>query len=82
MDFGSPTYCAVLCCCTAAILSSTLNVPLAAIPISVAIFNNSYILPAVIGSFISFILFRSAVIFEYPDDEPPERRDEIESTLR
>lgn len=68
IEFGSPAYYGVLCCCTAAILSSTLNVPLAAILIAIAIFNSSYILPAVIGSFISFILFRSAVIFEYPEE--------------
>jgi H+/Cl- antiporter ClcA len=68
VEWGTPEYFSILCCSTAGILSTALNVPLAAILIAVAVFDSSYVLPAAIGSFLSFMLFRSRTIFDYPED--------------
>ncbi len=83
IPWGSSGYFAILCCCTAGILSSALNVPLAAILLAVAIFDRSYILSAAIGSFLSFLLFRTRTIFEYPSEAPgPEvPEEEIETAI-
>jgi hypothetical protein len=63
---GSGIYFAVLCACISAILSSALNIPIASALIAVAIFDHSYIIPAVVGAIFPFFIFRGKTVFVYP----------------
>ncbi len=62
---GSPAYYSFLACSMAAVLGSAMNIPLAAVMITTAIFGSGYIFPAVIGGIISFIIFKPRTIYEY-----------------
>ena len=54
-----------MACGMAALLSTTLNIPLAAIALTITVFGTSYILPAVTGSSIAFILFKGNTVYTY-----------------
>jgi H+/Cl- antiporter ClcA len=64
-DPASPTYYGYMACGMAAMLSTTLNIPLASIALTVTVFGTSYILPAVAGSSIAFILFKGNTVYTY-----------------
>ncbi len=64
-DPTSATYYGYLACGMAAILSATLNIPLAAIALTMTVFGTSYILPAVMGSSIAFTLFKGNALYRY-----------------
>jgi CIC family chloride channel protein len=64
-DPASPVYYGLMACGMASLLSTTLNIPLAAIALTTTLFGTSYILPAVTGSSIAFILFKSSTIYHY-----------------
>jgi len=66
---GSIAYYAVLCACISAILSSALNIPIAATLIAVAIFDHSYIIPAVVGSVFPFFIYKGQTVFIYSEAE-------------
>lgn len=61
----SAAYYGYMACGMAALLSATLNIPLAAIALTITVFGTSYILPAVTGSSIAFILFKGHTVFQY-----------------
>ncbi|MBU8921674.1 MAG: chloride channel protein [Bacteroidales bacterium] len=65
IDPGSPAYYLLAACSVSATLCATLNIPLAAILISSSLFGIDYLLPACIGSIISFIIFKNRTIYEY-----------------
>ncbi|MFO7916365.1 MAG: hypothetical protein R6U43_11835 [Candidatus Krumholzibacteriales bacterium] len=66
---GTVNYSAVLCASISAILSSALNIPIAAALIAVAIFDHSYIIPAAASAILPFFIFRSRTVFAYPGEE-------------
>ena len=65
VDPTSAAYYGYMACGMAGLLSATLNIPLAAIALTITIFGTSYILPAVTGSTIAFILFRGRAVYTY-----------------
>jgi len=67
---GTLNYSAVLCACISAILSSALNIPIAAALIAVSIFDHSYIIPAALGAILPFFIFRGRTVFVYPGEGP------------
>ncbi len=62
---GSSAYYAVIVSCISGILASGLNIPIASILISAAIFGHSYTVPAIIGAILPFILFKEKTVFKY-----------------
>ena len=62
---GRPDHVALLVTGMAGLLACVMNIPLAAIIISMELFGISFALPAVAGSLISFHLGRSEIIYEY-----------------
>jgi CIC family chloride channel protein len=64
-DPATPAYFGYMACGMAALLSTTLNIPLAAIALTMTVFGTSYILPAVTGSSIAFILFKGNTVYTY-----------------
>jgi CIC family chloride channel protein len=62
---ASAAYYAYMACGMSALLSTTLNIPLAAIALTMTVFGTSYILPAVTGSSIAFILFKGNTVYQY-----------------
>jgi CIC family chloride channel protein len=64
----SGAYNAVLCASIGGILSSALNVPIAAVLISVSIFDHSYIIPAVVGAILPFLVFKGRTVFAYAEN--------------
>lgn len=62
---GSPAYFLFLSCSLSAVLGATLNVPLAAIILTINLFGSSYTLSASTGSILAFILFKNRTIYEY-----------------
>jgi len=67
---GSAAYYGYLACGMATLLSATLNIPLAAIALTMTVFGTSYILPAVTGSSIAFIVFKKHTAYQYHDSTP------------
>jgi H+/Cl- antiporter ClcA len=61
----SPAYYGFMACGMAALLSATLNIPLAAIALTLTVFGTSYILPAVTGSTLAFFIFKGHAIYHY-----------------
>jgi len=61
---GTPVYHSFLACGMSAIFGAVMNIPLAAVVITIKIFGTSYIIPALIGSTVTFIIFRSINIYE------------------
>ena len=65
-EAGSPEYFGFMACGLAATLASAANVPLAAIVITTRMFGgNGYLLPAITGAIIPFIIYKSRTIYEY-----------------
>ena len=69
-DPTTAAYYGYMACGMAALLSATLNIPLAAIALTMTVFGTSYILPAVTGSSIAFILFKGHAIYTYYGTAP------------
>jgi len=67
---ASASYYGYMACGMAALLAATLNIPLAAIALTMTVFGTSYILPAVTGSSIAFILFKGYAVYQYRDSPP------------
>ncbi|UCF06453.1 MAG: chloride channel protein [bacterium] len=65
IDPGSPAYFGFLACALAAVLGGSMNIPIAAIIITARIFGTQYIMPAVFGGILSFILFRARTVYEF-----------------
>jgi CIC family chloride channel protein len=70
VDPTSAAYYGYMACGMAAVLSATLNIPLAAIALTMTVFGTSYILPAVTGSSIAFILFKGHAVYTYYGTTP------------
>ncbi len=51
-------------CGMAALLSSVMNIPIAAMLITLKLFGSNYIIPVVIGSILSFLLFKGRYLYE------------------
>lgn len=66
----SADYYGYMACGMAALLSATLNIPLAAIALTITVFGTSYILPAVTGSTIAFVLFKGHAVYHYYGTAP------------
>ena len=62
---GSPAYFAFMACALAAVLGGAMNIPVAAIIITARMFGPQYIIPAIIGGLLSFLLFRARTVYEY-----------------
>ena len=69
-DPTSVAYYGYMACGMAALLSATLNIPLAAIGLTMTVFGTSYILPAVTGSSIAFIIFKGHAVYRYYGSTP------------
>ncbi|MDZ7860832.1 MAG: chloride channel protein [Candidatus Krumholzibacteriota bacterium] len=75
---GSSAYYAVIVSCISGILASGLNIPIASILISAAIFGHSYTVPAIIGAILPFLLFKEKTVFKYlKADEEEDSEGEI-----
>ncbi|GEM_PF-545631 len=65
-EAGSPEYFGFMACGLAATLASAANVPFAAIVITTRMFGGrGYLLPAITGAIIPFIIYKSRTIYEY-----------------
>jgi len=62
---GTPAYHSCIACGVAAILGAAMNIPIAAIIITIRIFGAYYALPAIIGGILAFFIFKSRTIYEY-----------------
>jgi CIC family chloride channel protein len=68
---NTPAYYGCLACGVAAVLGAAMNIPIAAIIITVRIFGYDYALPAVIGGILAFFVFKSRTIYEYSSHSSP-----------
>ena len=62
---GTPAYYSCAACGVAAVLGAAMNIPIAAIIITVRMFGSYYALPAIIGGIFAFFVFKSRTIYEY-----------------
>ncbi len=71
--FGTdtPAYYGCLACGVSAVLGAAMNIPIAAIIITVRMFGYDYALPAVIGGIFAFFVFKNRTIYEYSSHSPP-----------
>lgn len=67
---GTPAYYSCIACGVAAILGAAMNIPIAAIIITVRVFGAHYALPAIIGGILAFFVFKSRTIYEYSTTAP------------
>jgi len=65
IELGSPTYFAFIAAGFAGMLSSSMNVPLAAAIISIEVFGLQYSFPAAVSAVIGFQMMRSNTIYDY-----------------
>lgn len=65
IELGSPTYFAFIAAGFAGMLSSTMNVPLAAAIISIEVFGLQYSFPAAVSAVIGFQMMRQSTIYDY-----------------
>ena len=65
IELGSPTYFAFIAAGFAGMLSSSMNVPLAAAIISIEVFGLQYSFPAAVSSVIGFQMMRNNTIYDY-----------------
>jgi len=63
MPPGEPGYYLFLACGLPAILGAAMNVPIAAVLLSIELFGVDYTLPAAAGGIISFLLFKTRSIY-------------------
>lgn len=69
VELGSPTYFAFVAAGFAGMLSSSMNVPLAAAILSIEIFGLEYSFPAAVSAVIGFQLMRSTTLYDYVYEE-------------
>lgn len=69
VEVGSPTYFAFVAAGFAGMLSSSMNVPLAAAILSIEIFGLEYSFPAAVSAVIGFQLMRSTTLYDYVYEE-------------
>lgn len=62
---GTPAYYSCVACGVAAVLGAAMNIPIAAIIITIRMFGAYYALPAIIGGILAFFVFKSRTIYEY-----------------
>lgn len=62
---GTPAYYSCIACGVAAVLGAAMNIPIAAIIITVRMFGAYYAVPAIIGGILAFFVFKSRTIYEY-----------------
>lgn len=62
---GTPAYYSCIACSVAAVLGAAMNIPIAAIIITVRMFGAYYALPAIIGGILAFFVFKGRTIYEY-----------------
>ncbi|MBN1885891.1 MAG: chloride channel protein [Candidatus Krumholzibacteriota bacterium] len=62
---GGASWTGLLACGMSAALGAVMNIPIAAIIISCAVFGSGTVIPAAVGGVVSFVLFRSRTIYEY-----------------
>jgi CIC family chloride channel protein len=67
---GSPAYYSCVACGVAAVLGAAMNIPIAAIIITIRMFGAYYALPAIIGGILAFFVFKSKTIYEYSTAVP------------
>ncbi|MCD6379795.1 chloride channel protein, partial [bacterium] len=72
IDPGSAAYYAILVCSISGILASALNIPIASILLATAMFGHSYIIPAILGSVLPFLLFKKKTMFKYYETDEKE----------
>jgi CIC family chloride channel protein len=61
---GDPEYFGFMACGMAAMLCAVLNIPIAAILLTVSLFGYRYILPITTGGLLAFILFKGSFLYE------------------
>ena len=61
---ADPAYYGFMACGMAAMLSSVMNIPIAAMLITLRLFGHNYIIPIVIGSILSFLLYKGRYLCE------------------
>lgn len=61
----SPAYYGFLACGISAILGAAVNIPIAAIIITTSMFGAHYVIPALTGGILSFLVFKSRNVYEY-----------------
>jgi len=64
------------------IFASALNVPIASILLATAMFGHSYIISAIIGSVLPFLLFKKKTMFKYYETDKKGKDLEEELTRR
>jgi len=65
IDPGTGSWAGLLACGMAASLGAVMNIPVAAVLITVAVFGAQTIIPSAMGGLIAFVCFRSRTIYEY-----------------
>lgn len=60
---GSPEYFIFLACGLPAALGAALNVPIAAIIITIKIFGVGYTLPAIVSGILAFLIYKAKTIY-------------------
>ena len=65
VELSSPTYFAFVAAGFSGMLSSSMNIPLAAAILSIEIFGLQYSFPATIASVIGFQMMRGATIYDF-----------------
>jgi CIC family chloride channel protein len=60
---GDPSYYLFLACGLSAILGAAMNVPIAAVLLSIELFGAGYAIPAVTGGIVSFLLYRTRSVY-------------------
>ena len=61
---ADPAYHGFMACGMSAMLASVMNIPIAAMIITLKLFGYNYILPVVTGSILSFLLYRGRYLYE------------------
>jgi len=65
IEIGSSTYFAFMAAGFSGMLSSSMNVPLAAAILSIEVFGLEYSFPAAVSSIIGFQMMRGSTIYSY-----------------
>jgi len=65
VEFSSPTYFAFVAAGFSGMLSSSMNIPLAAAILSIEIFGTQYSFPATVSSVIGFQMMRGSTIYDF-----------------
>jgi CIC family chloride channel protein len=60
---GDPSYYVFLACGLSAILGAAMNVPIAAVLLSIELFGAGYAIPAVTGGIVSFLIYKTRSVY-------------------